>query len=141
MGLFDRIEKAATLGNKTEWKLGRKPAIITLNDNHIDIKHSSGEVQIFYEDIQQIERVRMKINIKTMPETYTLSPINIREGMALAEDLHAQLLDKIANHKSQQTNQSSTNTDGNTPSFCGNCGQPLSGENFCPSCGTEVKKI
>lgn len=141
MGLFDSFKEATAFGKNAEWKVGTKPAILTLEDNHLDIKYNAGGVQIFYKDIQQIETVGLYVKIKTMADSYTLSPVKIRKGKEMAKELHAQLLEKVANNKASQDNQTLANTEGVSPSFCGNCGQALNGENFCPSCGTEVRKI
>ena len=147
MGLLDKFKEAGEIGKNYELKLGIQPALITLNDSYLHIKTGGKEVQIFYKDIQKVEKRVTAIEIKTITDKYTLNPKKIRGGTELADNLYAQIIEKMNEHKAQQKSipqvqNTQTPNDTNTASFCGNCGQKLeSNENFCPKCGTEVRKI
>lgn len=67
-----------------------------------------------------------------------MTPKRLRGTKYLADELYAELTEKLNNYN---TSKSSTSAGGEATSFCGNCGQALNGENFCPKCGTEVRKI
>lgn len=137
MGLRDRFKQAGNVGKNAKWRLGSKPVVITLEDNHIHMEMGGGEINIFYKDIQQIEKLPMSIKINTIAQNYHLTTMRIKGGADLANELYAELYEKVY----AENTPTQTNNTGESPSFCGNCGQALNGENFCPSCGTEIKKL
>ena len=148
MGLFDKFKEAGEIGKNYEWKLGIQPALVAVNDSYLHIKTGGKEVQIFYEDIQKVEKRVTAIEIKTITDKYILNPKKIRGGAELADNLYAQIIEKMNEHKAQQNtipqeqNIPTPNDDTNTPSYCSSCGQKLEiNQNFCPNCGTEVRKI
>lgn len=99
MGFMDRMKQSHNVGKNAQWRLGAKPAIVTLNDKYINIEYGGGEVNIFYKDIQQVEKRVMDIHIKTIADNYKLTTMRIKGGRDLADDLYKQLLDKVAEFK------------------------------------------
>ena len=142
MGIFDKFKESAEVGKNAKWRCGAVPTLIILNENYLELKMGGRSTKIFYKDIQQIEQTLYNIDIKTITNKYTLTPMRIKGGVELADELHSQILEKISEQKVQKNDTQVPNEDTNTASFCGNCGQKLeSNENFCPKCGTEVRKI
>lgn len=143
MGIFDKMKESAEVGKKAKWRIGATPTIVILDDDSMNLKMGGKEIRIFYKDIQQIEQNLFNIEIKTITNKYTLTAIGIRGAVDLADELHSQILEKIHEHKVQQSDaQVTPNNNENIASFCGNCGQKLEpNENFCPNCGTKTRKI
>ena len=143
MGIFDKFKESAEVGKNAKWRIGAAPTVVILNDDYMNLKMGGKEIRIFYKDIQQIEQALYNIEIKTITNKYTLTPMRIKGGVDLADELHSQILEKIHEQKVQQSDaQVTPNNDENTASFCGNCGQKLEpNENFCPKCGTKNRKI
>lgn len=143
MGIFDKFKESAEVGKNAKWRIGAAPTVVILNDDYMNLKMGGKEIRIFYKDIQQIEQALYNIEIKTITNKYTLTPMRIKGGVDLADELHSQILEKIHEQKVQQKDaQLTPNNDENTASFCGNCGQKLEpNENFCPKCGTKTRKI
>lgn len=138
MGLRDRFKQAGNVGKNAKWRLGSKPVLITLGENHLHLEMGGGEVSIFYKDIQQIEKRVLDINIKTIADNYHLTPMRIKNGADLANELYAELYEKVYAERVPTQN----NDSGEPASFCSNCGQKvLNNENFCPKCGAEIRKI
>lgn len=137
MALFGKNKDKQNITKEAKWKWGLYPAIVEVSDNHIHLKGVAQEVNIYYKDIQQIERRGNAIIIKGFSDKYQLTPKRLRGGKDLADGLYAELTEKLHQHN----NQVPSEVGNESPSFCGNCGQALNGENFCPSCGAEVKKI
>lgn len=143
MGIFDKFKESAEVGKNAKWRIGAAPTVVILNDDYMNLKMGGKEIRIFYKDIQQIEQALYNIEIKTITNKYTLTPMRIKGGVDLADELHSKILEKIHEQKVQQSDaQVTPNNDENTASFCGNCGQKLEpNENFCPKCGTKTRKI
>ena len=137
MGLFDKFNNKSSLTQQAEWNWGLYPSIVEIGDSYVHLKGVAQEVNIYYKDFQQVERKGNGIIIKTISDKYQLTPRRLRGAKELADELYAELTEKLHQYNSQAT----SNTGGETASFCGNCGQALNGENFCPNCGTEVRKL
>ena len=137
MGLLDGFKKSSKesrerLEEERDWAVNHKGCSITLEDFYINIRFWRSEIQVFYKDIRKIEKKATHIEMKTITDDYRIAPNKIRAASEMLDDLHKQILSKMNGEKipAQQT----------SPSFCGNCGNPLNGENFCPNCGAKVKK-
>ena len=142
MGIFDKFKESAEVGKNAKWRCGAAPTIIILNENYLELKMGGRSTKIFYKDIQQIEQALYNIDIKTITNKYTLTPMRIKGGVDLADELHSQILEKISKQKLQQKDTQLSDEYTSPASFCSHCGQKLeSNENFCPKCGTEVRKI
>ena len=141
MGFLNKMKEAGEMGKKTDWKLGINSVIITLEDDYIHLKGPAKEVQVFYNDIQKLENKTTAIEIKTITDKYQLMPKGLRGITAKVDDMYSQIVEKMNAQKAPQSAEAPINEGTETPSFCGNCGQPLSGENFCPKCGNEIRKI
>ena len=140
MGFLNKMKEAGEIGRNHEWKLGMHPILLTLEDSFIHIKGGGKEITIFYKDIQKLNNKGTAIEIKTITDKYQIIPKKLRGATGKVDELYAQILEKMNTQKAPQSVQVPNNDSSNTPSFCGNCGQALSGENFCPNCGTEVRK-
>ena len=143
MGIFDKLKESAEVGKNAKWRIGAAPTVVILNDDYMNLKMGGKEIRIFYKDIQQIEQALYNIEIKTITNKYTLTPMRIKGGVDLADERHIQIHKKIHEQKVQQNDaQVTSDNDENTAYFCGNCGQKLEpNENFCPKCGTKTRKI
>ena len=132
MGLLDGFKKSSKesrerLEEERDWAVNHKGCSITLEDFYINIRFSRSEIQVFYKDIRKIEKKATHIEMKTITDDYRIAPNKIRAASEMLDELHKQILSKMNGEKI-------------SPLFCGNCGQALHGENFCPNCGAEVKK-
>lgn len=138
MGIRDTFKHASEIQKQAKWKWGIYATIVEVGDSYVHLEGGGKIVNIYYKDFQKVERRGNGIEIRTITDKYLLTPKGLRGAKDLADELYAELTEKINQHN---TSESSASAGGEAPSFCGNCGQALSGENFCPKCGTEVRKI
>ena len=101
MGLFDSIKKSKEINKKAEWRVNNLPTVVKLNKDHILLYNSAAENVIYYKDIVNVEVVPLIVNIRTTVKTFSLQSRKVRGGSDKARELHAQIVEKMSEVKSQ----------------------------------------
>ena len=101
MGLFDKLKIKSKDEGKV-WMVNKKRGDIEIDENYIKLitKLPKTEHIVFYKDITKLEKKYAGITIKTNSEEYHINPVGFGDvKQSLADDVHAQLLEKISQYK------------------------------------------